>query len=618
MTPTGAKGVAVKQIDVPALVEADPEANATDLLVERVKATPDKALFALPTADGGWQDLSAADFQKQVIALAKGFVSAGIQPGDKIGMMCKTRFEWTLIDFAVWYAGAVLVPIYETSAPSQILWNLTDSGAIGIITETAEHFARYDEIAADVPAVAHTWKIDLGDLDKLTKAGTGVTDEEIERRRNLAKGSDLATLIYTSGTTGKPKGCILTHSNFVELCRNAQKAIPEVVNPDSSTLLFITMAHVFARFIAVLGVHGGVKVGHQHDTKLLLPSLASFRPTFLLAVPRVFEKVYNSSEQKAESGGKGKIFRKAAEVAIAHSKAVDAGHVPLGMKLQFAVLDRLVLSKIRTALGGRVKYAVSGSAPLGLRLGHFYRSLGLTILEGYGLTETTAPISVNLPSNFKIGKVGPPLPGVSVRIADDGEIQAKGVDVFAGYWNNKEATEEAFDDGWFRTGDIGIFDEDGYLEITGRKKEIIVTAGGKNVAPAALEDPIRANPIIGQVIVVGDQKPFISALVTLDEEMLPTWLKNNGLDATLSVDAAAKNPKVLAEVQKAVDAANATVSRAESIRKFVILDAELTEASGHLTPKLSIKRNVILKDFADEIEGMYNGAPATEGVSLNH
>jgi long-chain acyl-CoA synthetase len=332
----------------------------------------------------------------------------------------------------------------------------------------------------------------------------------------------------------------------------------------------------------------------------------------------VFEKVYNSSEQKAESGGKGKIFRKAADVAIAHSKAVDAGKVPVGLAIQFAVLDRLVLSKIRAALGGRAKYAVSGSAPLGLRLGHFYRSLGLTILEGYGLTETTAPVSVNLPSNFKIGKVGPPLPGVSVRIAEDGEIQVKGICVFDGYWNNKEATDEAFEDGWFRTGDIGVFDDDGYLEITGRKKEIIVTAGGKNVAPAALEDPIRANPIIGQVIVVGDQKPFISALVTLDEEMLPAWLKNNGLDESMSVDVAAKDPRVLAEVQRAVDGANATVSRAESIRKFVILDAELTEASGHLTPKLSIKRNVILKDFADEIESMYNASPATEGVSLNH
>ena len=616
MTPTGAKGVAVKQFDVPAIVEADPEANATDLLINRVKATPNSALFALPTADGGWKDLTSSEFLGQVTALAKGFVAAGIQPGDKIGLMCKTRYEWTLIDFAAWFAGAVLVPIYETSAPSQILWNLEDSGAVGMITENPDHFARFDEIHADVPAVKHVWKLDTGDLDKLVASGKDVTDEEIERRRKLAKGSDLATLIYTSGTTGKPKGCIITHSNFVELSRNAQAAIPEVVNPDSSTVLFITLAHIFARFISVLAVHGGVKVGHQPDTKLLLPAMASFKPTFLLAVPRVFEKVYNSSEQKAEAGGKGKIFRKAAEVAIAHSKAVDAGHVPLGLKLQFALFDRLVLSKIRAALGGRVKYAVSGSAPLGLRLGHFYRSLGLTILEGYGLTETTAPVSVNLASNFKIGKVGPPLPGNSVRIAEDGEIQVKGICVFDGYWKNEAATKETFDGEWFKTGDIGEFDEDGYLVITGRKKEIIVTAGGKNVSPATLEDPIRACTIVGQVIVVGDQKPFISALITLDEEMLPVWLNNNGLDASMSVEAAAKDPKVLAEVQRAVDGANAKVSRAESIRKFHILDADLTEASGHLTPKLSIKRNVILKDFNDVIEGMYSGAPATEGVSV--
>ncbi len=606
----------MKQFDVPALVEADPEANATDLLIDRVAATPNSALFSLPAANGGWSDVTSSEFLTQVKDLAKGLVAAGIEPGDKIGLMCKTRYEWTLIDFATWFAGAVLVPIYETSSPSQIHWNITDSGATAMITETPDHFARFDEIHAHVPAISNVWQIDLGDLDKLAKSGSDVSDDEIERRRNLAKGSDLATLIYTSGTTGKPKGCIITHSNFVELCRNSQKAIPEVVNPDSSTLLFITTAHIFARFISILCIHGGVKVGHQPDTKLLLPSMASFKPTFLLAVPRVFEKVYNSSEQKAEAGGKGKIFRKAADVAIAHSKAVDAGHVALGLKIQFAVFDRLVLSKIRTALGGRVKYAVSGSAPLGLRLGHFYRSLGLTILEGYGLTETTAPISVNKPSNFKIGKVGPPLPGVSVRIAEDGEIQAKGVCVFDGYWNNQAATDEVFEDGWFKTGDIGKIDEEGYLEITGRKKEIIVTAGGKNVAPAALEVPIRANPIIGQVVVVGEQRPFISALVTLDEEMLPTWLGNNGLDATWTTEQAAKHPAVLAEVQRAIDVGNSRVSRAESIRKFHILDADLTEASGHLTPKLSIKRNVILADFADVIESLYSNSPATEGISL--
>ena len=618
--PTGARagpeGVAVQEYDVPAVVAADPDANATDLLVDRVKATPDLALFALPTATGGWTDVSASEFLAQVVALAKGFVAAGIQPGDKIGLMCRTRYEWTLIDFATWFAGAVLVPVYETSSPSQVQWNLTDSGAIAMITETPDHFARFDEVYADIPLIRNAWKINLGDLDKLAASGAEVTDEEIERRRVIAKGSDLATLIYTAGTTGRPKGCILTHSNFVELTRNAARAIPEVVNTQSKTLLFITTAHIFARFISVLSIHGGVQVGHQADTKQLLPAMASFKPTFLLAVPRVFEKVYNSSEQKAESGGNGRIFRRAAAVAIAHSKALDAGNMPLSLKLQFAVLDRLVLSKIRAAMGGNVKFAVSGSAPLGLRLGHFYRSLGITILEGYGLTETTAPISVNRPSNFKIGKVGPPLPGVSVRIAEDGEIQAKGINIFDGYWQNPEETAKVFDGEWFKTGDIGEFDEDGYLSITGRKKEIIVTAGGKNVSPAQLEDPIRANPIVDQVIAVGEQKPFIAALITLDDEMLPVWLNNNGEDANMPIEEAAQHPKVVAEIQRAVDAANTTVSRAESIRKFVILTRELTEASGHLTPKMSIKRNVILTDFAADIESMYQGAPATEGISI--
>jgi long-chain acyl-CoA synthetase len=609
----------VKESFTPPAIEADPNANATHLLADRVAATPDLAIFALPTADGGWSDVTAKQFEDQVIALAKGLVDAGINPGDKIAFMAKTSYQWSLVDFAIWYAGAVMVPIYETSSPAQLLWNLTDSGAIGIITESPDHFARFDEIRSEAPAVTKVWQLGLGDLDKLTKAGAKVEDAEIERRRNLAKAKDIATLIYTSGSTGRPKGVVLTHANFVETTRNAAIVMKEVVNPDSSTLLFITTAHIFARFISVLSIHGGVKVGHQPDTKLLLPSLASFRPTFLLAVPRVFEKVYNSSEQKAEAGGKGKIFRKAADVAIAHSKALDAGSVPLGLKLQFALFDRLVLSKIREAMGGRVVYAVSGSAPLGPRLGHFYRSLGLKILEGYGLTETTAPATVNLTTQFKIGTTGPALPGVGLKIADDGEIWVKGVNVFAGYWKNDKATAETMEGEWFKTGDIGTLDDDGFLMITGRKKELIVTAGGKNVSPAALEDPIRANPIIGQVIVVGDQKPFISALITLDVEMLPAWLKNNGEDGELTLAEASVNPKVIAEVQRAVDAANAKVSRAESIRKFQILATDLTEASGHLTPKMSIKRNIIVEDFADVIEGIYSGSPAeTEGVSVQH
>jgi long-chain acyl-CoA synthetase len=605
----------VEEFSVPAVVKADPDANATDLLLARAAATPDAALFAIPDGDG-WSDITAAEFLHRVRATAKGLIASGIEPGDKIGFMCKTRYEWTVVDFATWFAGAVLVPIYETSSPSQVQWNLSDSGAIAVILETADHFAKFDEVHPDLPLIGKVWQIDLGDLDKIVAAGTGISDETLEAARSRAVGSDLATLIYTSGTTGRPKGCMLTHSNFVELSRNAGVAMKEMLGPGSSTLLFITTAHIFARFISVLSVHAGVKVGHQPDTKKLLSSLGSFRPTFLLAVPRVFEKVYNSSEQKAETGGKGAIFRKAATTAIEHSVALDAGSVPLGLRLRFALFDRLVLSKIRQAMGGRVQYAVSGSAPLGHRLGHFYRSLGIKILEGYGLTETTAPATVNLVSQFKIGTVGPALPGVGVRIADDGEVQVTGINVFAGYWNNEAATREAMDGAWFRTGDIGAFDSDGFLRITGRKKEIIVTAAGKNVAPAILEDPIRANPLVGQVIVVGDQKPFISALITLDPEMLPVWLGNNGQPAGLSLAEAAQNPAVLAEIQRAVDEANSTVSRAESIRKFVVLSHDLTENSGHLTPKLTIKRHVIMKDFADDVERIYQAAPATEGQSL--
>ncbi|BDZ47376.1 long-chain-fatty-acid--CoA ligase [Naasia aerilata] len=493
-------------------------------------------------------------------------------------------------------------------------WNLSDAGAHAIIVEGPDQFAKFDEVHADLPDVRLIWQIERGDLGKLASSGTGVSDEELERRRTLAHEDDIATIIYTAGTTGRPKGCVLTHRNFVELSRNTTEAIPEVIRPGSSTLLFIPTAHIFARFIAVLSVYGGVKVGHEPDTTQLLPSLGSFRPTFLLAVPRVFEKVYNSSEQKAEAGGKGKIFRSAADVAIAHSKALEAGKVPLGLRLKFALFDRLVYSKLRAVMGGRVQYAVSGSAPLGERLGHFYHSLGISILEGYGLTETTAPMTVTRPSSFAIGTVGPALPGVSIRIAEDGEIETKGVNLFKEYWKNPEATAAAFNGEWFRTGDIGEFDDRGFLRITGRKKELIVTAGGKNVAPAALEDPIRANPIVSQVVVVGDQKPFIAALVTLDAEMLPVWLKNNGEDESLTLEQAAKSPAVLAEVQRAVDVANSHVSRAESIRKFVILPTEWTEASGHLTPKLSIKRNVILKDFASEVEGVYAKAPAGEPV----
>jgi len=607
----------VREFSTAAVVPADPKANATQLLMDRVSQDPDGVLFALPTPDGGWSDLTTSEFHAQVVLLAKGLMAAGIGAGDKVGFMCKTRYEWTLVDFALWFAGAVMVPIYETSAPSQVQYTLEDSGAMGIILETTDHFHRFDEIASEVPAVKHVWQMHLADLEKLSSQADSISDAQLEKRRTTAQGKDLATLIYTSGSTGQPKGCMLTHSNFVELVRNSAVAMKEVVRPGATSLLFITTAHIFARFISVLAVHTGTRIGHQADTSQLLFSLGTFKPTFLLAVPRVFEKVFNSAEQKAEAGGKGKIFRLSADTAVEYSEALDANNVSFGLKLKFRLFDALVYRKLKAAMGGNVSYAVSGSAPLSTRLGHFYRSLGIKILEGYGLTETTAPATENLVTKFKIGTCGPPLPGVSIRTDDEGEVQVKGINVFDGYWNNEKATRESFtEDGWFKTGDIGSIDDDGYLTITGRKKEIIVTAGGKNVAPNYLEDPIRSNPLVGQVVVVGDAKPYISALITLDAEMLVSWLSNNGVAEKLTLEEATRHPAVLAEVQRAIDGANSRVSRAESVRKFVILPTEFTEASGHLTPKMSIKRAEILRDFDAELEQLYSDSPETQGISI--
>ncbi|MBO1902022.1 long-chain fatty acid--CoA ligase [Leucobacter weissii] len=603
--------------ETPLIVPTAPDDNVTDLLEERVAATPDRVLFATPDGDG-WRDVTAVEFRARVVEVAKGLVAAGVQPGDRIAFVCKTSFEWTLIDFALHYAGAVMVPVYETSSALQLHWVLEDSRVRGVITESGDHAARLDEIRDEVEGLEFAWRLDRGALAEFVAGGAEVPDAEIERRRSIAVATDVATLIYTSGSTGRPKGVVLTHANFVDLSRNSAAALGSVVNePGASTLLFVTLAHVYARFISVLAVHAGVRVGHQPDTTKLLPSLGSFSPTFLLAVPRVFEKVYNSAEQKAEAGGKGRIFRAAAGTAVKHSEHVMAGsRVPLLLSLKFKLFDRLVFSTLRTAMGGRVKYAVSGSAPLSHYLGHFYQSLGIKVLEGYGLTETTAPVSVNLPDKFKIGTVGPALPGQSLRIAEDGEVEVKGTAVFKEYWQNPSETAAVFtEDGYFRTGDLGALDDDGYLTITGRKKEIIVTAGGKNVAPAGLEDPIRAFPLIGQIVVVGDQKPFIAALITLDTEMLPTWLKNQGHDEHMTLEEAAAHPAVIAEVQRAVDHGNAHVSRAESIRKWVILPTEFTEASGHLTPKMSIKRDNILRDYAGEIAKIYGDNPQTETVT---
>lgn len=598
--------------DVAPIVISDPSDNITDLLANRVKLTPDLNLFAIEAKPGVWLDLTAKEFEDKVIAVAKGLVASGIQPGQAVGIMSRTRFEWALIDFALWYAGAVPVPIYESSAPSQIEWILSDADCVALFVENDEHLSRFEEIKNSAPLCRQVWNIEGGSFDQLERVGKEITDETIQARRKSSGLFDLATIIYTSGTTGKPKGCELLHRGFVELSKNATIEIADVVNPNHSTLLFLPLAHVFARFISVLCVHGGVKVGHQPDTKNVAPAMQSFKPHFLLAVPRVFEKVYNSAEQKAEAGGKGKIFRKAAYTAIAYSKALDTAEGPsLGLKFQHAIFDKLVYKKLRAAMGGRVKYAVSGGGPLGARLGHFYRAIGLTVLEGYGLTETTAPVSIGRPNKLRIGKVGLMLPGTGIKIADDGEILLRGNNILRGYWRNPEATAAAFDGEWFKSGDIGEIDDEGFISITGRKKELIVTAGGKNVAPAALEDPLRANPLVGQAVVIGDQRPFVSALISLDPEMLPIWLSNNGLDKGLSLAQAAKEPKVLAEIQTAVDRVNKNFSRAESIRKFTVIGQELSEESGHLTPSLKIKREVVLRDFGPAVEEIYESGPAT-------
>ena len=596
----------MKTYDIDPIVVSPNTANITDLLVDRVRETPKVPLFATEQADGTWHDITGEEFLAQVVAVAKGLVASGIQPGQAVAIMSKTRYEWTLIDFAIWFAGAVSVPIYESSSPTQMHWILSDSDSVAVFLETEEHLERFESIKASVPLARQVFRIDQDAIELLIQRGHDIDDADIEARRTRAGLYDLATIIYTSGTTGVPKGCELLHRGFVELSKNAMLEIPEVLQTGRTTLLFLPLAHVFARFVEVLAIHVGVKVGHKADAKDVGPAMVSFKPDFLLAVPRVFEKVYNAAEQKAEAGGKGDIFRKAALVAVEYAQAKEAGAgISPALKLKHTVFNVLVYRKIRAAMGGRLRYAISGGAPLGARLGYFYAGIGLTVLEGYGLTETTAPAMIARPSQIKIGKIGRTLPGCGIKIASDGEILLRGNNIMRGYWRNPAATAEAFDGEWFKTGDIGELDADGFLSITGRKKELLVTAGGKNVAPAGLEDPLRAHPLIGQVVVVGDKKPFVSALISLDSEMLASWLKNHGGDEKLSIKKAAKDPLVLSEIQKAIDQVNKSFSTAESIRKFVVIAAELTEKSGHLTPSLKIKREAVARDFAKEIAEIY-------------
>ncbi|WP_405837647.1 AMP-dependent synthetase/ligase [Streptomyces platensis] len=596
----------MREFSLPALYEVPADGNLTDLIRRNAAQHPDVAVMGRKV-NGVWQDVTAATFLAEVRAAAKGLIASGVGPGDRVGLMSRTRYEWTLLDFAIWSAGAITVPVYETSSAEQIQWILGDSGAVACLVESPTHEATVESVRDRLPELENIWQIERDAIARLQAAGADISDDEVEARSALADADSPATIVYTSGTTGRPKGCVLSHRSFFAECGNiVERLRPLFRTGESSVLLFLPIAHVFGRLVQVAAVMAPIKLGHAPDIKNLTDDLASFRPKLVLGVPRVFEKVYNSARAKAQADGKGNIFDKAADVAIAYSRALDTPSGPaFGLKLKYKVFDRLVYGKLRAVLGGRATHAISGGAPLGERLGHFYRGIGFTVLEGYGLTESCAATAFNPWDRQKIGTVGQPLPGSVVRIADDGEVLLHGEHLFTEYWNNPSATKEALSDGWFHTGDLGTLDEDGYLAITGRKKEILVTAGGKNVAPAVIEDRIRAHALIAECMVVGDGRPFIGALVTLDEEFLPRWAEEHGHPAGLTPAQLADDPELLAAVQRAVDDGNAAVSKAESVRKFRILPTQFTEESGHVTPSLKLKRNVVAKDFAEDIEALY-------------
>jgi long-chain acyl-CoA synthetase len=599
----------MRELAIAPLASVPDSGGLADVVFTNADEAPNSVAFRRKV-DGAWRDVTAAQFRAEVVEVAKGLVAAGIGPGDRVGILSANCYEWTLFDFAIWAAGAASVPIYVTSSEEQIEWIMSDSGAVAVVVENAALEAKVEAVRGKLGALKHVWRIDDRAVEKLVEAGAASEDSVIDERRAGVSADDLATLIYTSGTTGRPKGVFLTHRNLFASCGNAVEYLAALFKGDTaaeqpSTLLFLPLAHVFGRMVEVGAVFARATLGHWADVKTLTDNLASFQPTFILSVPYVFEKVYNGARQKAHAGGKGKIFDAAAATAIAYSEA--DGRAGLGLKIKHAVFDRLVYSKLRAALGGQVKYAISGGAALGLRLTHFFRGVGITVYEGYGLTESTAASVVNSPTATKPGTVGRPLPGTSVRIADDGEVQLKGDGVFTKYWNNEAATSECIDsDGWFSTGDLGDLDTDGFLKITGRKKEILVTSGGKNVAPSVIEDRISAHPLVGQSLVVGDGQKYVAALITIDVDYFAYWKTTAGKPETATVADLADDADLTAEIQKAVDDGNLAVSTAESVRKFRILDTEFNPENGYLTPSLKLKRNVIMKDFASEVDALYS------------
>ncbi|OBI77365.1 long-chain fatty acid--CoA ligase [Mycobacterium sp. E740] len=599
----------MREFSVPASFTVGEHDNVVSSVFDHERDDPDHVIFQR-LVDGAWTDVTCKQAADQIRATALGLIAKGVAPGDRVALLSATRYEWPILDLAILAAGALTVPIYETNSAEQVKFVLADSEAVLIIAETDAHADKIEHLENELPALREVLRIagsGTPALDELAEAGKSVDAKELDGRLAALKATDPATLIYTSGTTGKPKGCQLTHSNLVYEIRGAQDCFPTLLDKGEKMLVFLPLAHVLARAITLAAFTNKVTLGFTSDIKNLVPTFGVFKPTLVVSVPRVFEKVYNTAEQNARNDGKGRIFEIAANTAIDYSKAQDTGGPGLLLRARHALFDRLVYGKLRAALGGECRGAISGGAPLGARLGHFYRGVGLTIYEGYGLTETSAAITVNRIDDVKVGSVGKLLPGNSMRINDDDELLVRGGVVFSGYWHNDEETAAVFSDGWFHTGDLGAIDGDGFLTIIGRKKEIIVTAGGKNVAPAILEDRLRAHPLISQAMAVGDAKPFIGALITIDPEAIEGWKARNSKSADASVADLTTDPDLVAEIDLAVKEANQAVSKAEAIRKFRILPVDFTEDTGELTPTMKVKRKVVAEKFASDIEALYGG-----------
>ncbi|MFF4211734.1 AMP-dependent synthetase/ligase [Streptomyces sp. NPDC001796] len=606
----------MREFTNPPLASAPPVGGLADVVFEYAQEDPLRVALGRKDEQGRWRDVTAAEFRDEVLALAKGLLAQGVRFGDRVAIMCRTRYEWTLFDFALWAIGAQVVPVYPTSSAEQVFWMLHDAQVVAAMVEHEDHAMTVATVIDRLPELRRLWQLDAGAVQELYDAGAHIEDEVVHRHRQAVTPETVATVIYTSGTTGRPKGCVLSHGNFMfeadTVIERWEPVFHSKRGDEAATLLFLPLAHVFGRMVQVAAIRGRVKFGHQPqlNAAALLPDLAAFRPTFFLAVPYIFEKVFNAARRRAEKEGRSGPFEKAVEVAVKYADAMEAkawgtGPGPsAGLRMQHQFFDKVVYAKIRAAMGGRVRHAMSGGSAMDRRLGLFFAGAGVHIYEGYGLTESTAAATANPPERTRYGTVGQAIPGTTVHIADDGEIWLRGAHVFQGYLNNPKATDETLHDGWLATGDLGSLDEDGYLTITGRKKEILVTSGGKSVSPGLLEERVRDHPLVAQCIVVGNDRPYVAALVTLDSEAVEHWLQMQG-KPKLSPAEMVRDPDLETEVRRAVVAANTLVSQAESIRTFRILAHQFTEEHGLLTPSLKLKRKAIENAYANEVEALY-------------